>query len=246
MLGNDKQAGRTRVNVVSDNKKTGKPHVQHKRAVQTSGLDKLYQLQTEFFKDGMSASDYKDYVQDKINNDMYYYKNLSRDDFDKLKKRYSRMEQSKKNNLNLTLSERTRKKRQKKLFKAKKSDMICRQKRSLIEGLFKEISKSKTLGLTSSTQWLSSNPDDWNNTKNLLFSGGRYFEKADKEWVNYYQKIVSGNSAHLFNINSADDLNQYVMDQCGSMVENIVEEVVDIVAIVDDIVDDVVEDEVTA
>jgi hypothetical protein len=235
MLGNDKQAGRTRVNVVSDRKKTCKPHVQHKRNGQTSGLDKLYQLQDEFFKDCMGSSDYKDYVQDKINNDMYYYKNLSRDDFDKLKKRYSRMGQSKKNNLNLTLSERTRKKRQKKLFKAKKSDMICRQKRVLIEGLFKEISKSKTLGLTSSTQWLSSNPDDWNNTKNLLFSGGRYFEKADKEWVNYYQKIVSGNSAHLFNINSADDLNQYVMDHCGNKEENIVEEV-----------NDVVEEEVTA
>jgi hypothetical protein len=235
MLGNDKQAGRTRVNVVSDRKKTCKPHVQHKRNGQTSGLDKLYQLQDEFFKDCMGSSDYKDYVQDKINNDMYYYKNLSRDDFDKLKKRYSRMGQSKKNNLNLTLSERTRKKRQKKLFKAKKSDMICRQKRVLIEGLFKEISKSKTLGLTSSAQWLSSNPDDWNNTKNLLFSGGRYLEKADKEWANYYQKIVSGNSAHLFNINSADDLNQYVMDHCGNKEENIVEEV-----------NDVVEEEVTA
>ena len=207
-------------------KQAGKTHLQHKhkRNGQTSGLDKLYQLQTEFFKDGMSSSDYKDYVQDKINNDMYYYKNLSSDDFDKLKKRYSRMGQSKKNNLNLILSERTRKKRQKKLFKAKKSDMICRQKRCLIDGLFKEFSKSKALGITNSTQFLSSNPDDWNNTKNLLFTGGRYFESQDKGWVICYQKIVSGNSAHLFDINSSDDFNRYVMGHCENIVENIVEE----------------------
>ena len=225
----NKQAGKTRVNVVSDRKKTGKAHVQHKRNGQTSGLDKLYQLQTEFFKDGMSSSDYNDYLQDKINKDMYYYKNLSSDDFDKLKKRYSRMGKSKKNNLNLSLSDRIRKKRQKKLFNAKKSDMICRQKRGLIEGLFKEFSKSKALGITNSTQFLSSNPDDWNNTKNLLFTGGRYFESQDKGWVAVYQKIVSGNNAHLFDINSAEDLNRYVMDHCGNNNENIVEEVNDVV-----------------
>ena len=234
-MGKDKKAGKTRVNVISDRKKNGKTHVQHKKPGQTSGLDKLYQLQTEFFKDGMSSPDYKDYVQGKINNDMYYYKNLSSDDFDKLKKRYSRMRQTKDNNLNLTLSERTRKKRQKKLFNAKKSDMICRQKRCLIEGLFKEFSKSKALGTTNTTQFLTSNPDDWKNTKNLLFTGGRYFESQDKGWVTVYQKIVSGNSAHLFDINSSDDLNQYVMDHC----ENIVEEVNDVVE------DVIVVDEVT-
>jgi hypothetical protein len=151
MMGKDKQAGKTRVNVVSDRKKTGKTHIQHKKPGKTFGLDKLYQLQTEFFKDGMSSSDYKDHVQNKINNDMYYYKNLSSDDFDKLKKRYSRMGQSKKNNL--ILSERTRKKRQKKLFNAKKSDMICRQKRCLIDGLFKEFSKSKARGGPDRQMW---------------------------------------------------------------------------------------------
>jgi hypothetical protein len=202
------------VNFVSDSKKTRKTHVQHKKTLK-SGLDKLYKLQTELFKEGMSVSDYKDYVQDKINNDMYYYKNLSSDDFEKLKKRYSRMEQAKKNNLNLTLSERARKKRQKKLFKEKKSEMISRQKRGMIESVFKYISTSKALGLASSTQFLTSNPDEWNNTKNLLFTGGRYFEKADKEWVAVYQKIVSGNSANLFDINSSGDFNQYVRDHCA-------------------------------
>ena len=78
-------------------------------------------------------------------------------------------------------------------------------------------------------QFLSSNPDDWNNTKNLLFTGGRYFESQDKGWVAVYQKIVSGNNAHLFDINSAEDLNRYVMDHCGNNNENIVEEVNDVV-----------------
>ena len=222
MYCNDKQTGRTCVNIVSDRKKTGKTHVQHKykRNGQTSGLDKLYQLQDEFFKGGMSSSDYKDYVQGKINNDMYYYKNLSSDDFDKLKKRYSRMRQTKDNNLNLTLSEMARKKRQKKLFNAKKSDMIYRQKRGLIEGLFKEFSKSKALGITNTTQFLSSNPDDWKNTKNLLFTGGRYFESQDKGWVAVYQKIVSGNNAHLFDINSSDDFNRFVMAHCKNIVDD--------------------------
>ena len=203
-------------------KQAGKTHLQHKhkRNGQTSGLDKLYQLQTEFFKDGMSSSDYKDYVQGKINNDMYYYKNLSSDDFDKLKKRYSRMAQTKKNNLNLILSDRMRKKRQKKLFKTKKSDMVLRQKRELIDGLFKEFSKSKALGISNSTQFLSSNPDEWNNTKNLLFTGGRYFESQDKGWVAVYQKIVSGNNAHLFDINSSDDFNRFVMAHCKNIVDD--------------------------
>ena len=144
------------------------------------------------------------------------------------------MRQTKDNNLNLTLSERTRKKRQKKLFNAKKSDMICRQKRGLIEGLFKEFSKSKALGITNTTQFLTSNPDEWKNTKNLLFTGGRYFESQDKGWVTVYQKIVSGNSAHLFNINSSDDLNQYVMDHCENIVED-VKEVVEDVIVVDEV-----------
>mgnify|MGYP000011616375 FL=1 len=210
----NKQDGRTRVNFVSEAKKTRKTHVQHKKKKMT-GLDKLYGLQNEFFKDGMSISTYKDHVQTGINRSGYYYKNLSSDDFEKLKKRYSRMEQAKKNNLNLTLSERVRKKRQKKLFKEKKSEMISRQKRGMIESVFKYISTSKALGLASSTQFLTSNPDEWNNTKNLLFTGGKYFEKADKEWVTVYHKIVSGNSAHLFDINSSDELNLYVRDHCA-------------------------------
>ena len=58
----------------------------------------------------------------------------------------------------------------------------------------------------------------------IYYLRGRYFESQDKGWVICYQKIVSGNSAHLFDINSSDDFNRYVMGNCENIVENIVEE----------------------
>ena len=47
------QGGRSRVNWVSDSKKKRKTHVQHKKKNET-GKDKLFQLQTQFLKDGMN------------------------------------------------------------------------------------------------------------------------------------------------------------------------------------------------
>ena len=35
-----------------------------------------------FFKEGMSFEEYENYIQDKINDDKYYYKNLSTDDIE--------------------------------------------------------------------------------------------------------------------------------------------------------------------
>ena len=205
----NKQGGRTNVNILSDSKKTRKTHVQHKKTTMT-GLDKLYELQTEFFKDGMSSTTYKDHIQTGINKEGYYYKNISSDDFDKLTKRYSRMEQTKKNNLTLTLTKREMKNRQKNLFKDKKRVVIEKQKREMIIILFKELSRTTALGVSNDIRNHSTSPDDWNETKKLLFHGGRYFEKQDQGWVKVYRKIVSGSNAHLFGINSHDDFHRYV------------------------------------
>lgn len=210
----NKQDGRTRVNFVSDAKKTRKTHVQHKKKKMT-GLDKLYGLQTEFFKDGMSISTYKDHVQTGINRSGYYYKNLSSDDFEKLTKRYSGMGQQKENNLNIILSERVRKKREKKLFVGKKRDMIDTQKRELIKCLFKELSRTTAIGVSKEVLNLSTSPGDWCETKKLLFHGGRYFESQDQCWVKIYQKIVSSSRSHLFGINSRDDFYRYVSGHCA-------------------------------
>lgn len=205
----DKNVGRTRVNTFSDAKKNRNKNLQSKN-VKMTAMDKLYQLQNIFFKEGMKNEEYENYIQEKINNDKYYYNNLSNDDIENLKKRFRKLHQTKENKLNLTLSERNRKNRQKKLFKEKKSNMINTQKSSMIDSLFKEINKSRAIGLTKSTDTLSNDPDNWKETKKFLFTGGRYFETSDKAWVDIYQKLVSNNSAHLFDLHSPSSLNDRI------------------------------------
>ena len=56
-------------------------------------------------------------------------------------------------------------------------------------------------------------PENWNNTKLYLFTGGRYIESHDKEWVDIYEKIVSQNTSNLFDMNDKDDMYQYIMNQ---------------------------------
>ena len=139
---NDKQMGRTRVNFVSDSKKNRKTHVQFKQNKMT-GFDKLCKLQDELFKEGMSFEEYENYIQDKINDEKYYYKSLSTEEIDKLKKIYRKKLTTKENKLNMTLSERNRKNRQTKLLR-KRSVMLYMNKRAgIIDALFKEINKTK-------------------------------------------------------------------------------------------------------
>lgn len=209
---NDKQRGRTRVNFVSDSKKNRKTHVQFKKNKMT-GFDKLCQLQNVFFKEGMSFEDYENYIQDKISDDKYYYKNLSNDDINNLKKRYRKIQTTKGNKLNLMLSERNRKNRQTKLFKDKKRHMIYEQKRGVIDALFKEINRTNAIGITRSTDLLSNDPEKFTETKKYFFTGGRYFESTDKGWVDIYQKLVSNNSANLFDLHSSSALNDRVYNR---------------------------------
>ena len=207
----DKYDGLTRVNTFNESKKRRKTHVQFVNK-SLCGMDKLYQLQNEFFKDGMDYEDYENYIQEKINNDMFYYRNLSDKDVNELKGRYKSLHKKKKEKLNLTLAERAAKHDKKKLFKDKKRNMIIIQKTNAIEKLFKEINNTNGIGLTKSTGFLSSDPDNWGQTKKLLFIGGRYFESSDKNWVDVYRCIISSTSAHLFNLHSTSSLNEYVMN----------------------------------
>lgn len=205
----DKQAGRTRVNFISDSKKNRKTHVQFKQNKMT-GFDKLCKLQDELFKDGMSFEEYENYIQEKINDDKYYYKNLSSEEIDKLKNIYRKKLTRKENKINLMLSERNRKNRQTKLFKEKKKNLINEQKRGIIDALFKEINKTKLIGITRSTDLLSNDPEKFSETKKYLFTGGRYLDGQDKGWVDIYQKLVSNNSANLFGLHSHSALNDYI------------------------------------
>jgi hypothetical protein len=204
----DKNYGRTRVNTFCDAKKNSKRYVN--KNVNMTNMDKLYQLQNVFFKDGMKIEEYENYIQEKINNDKYYYKNLNNDNIESLKDRFRKLHQRKKNKLNLVLSERNRKNRQKKLFKEKKSNMINIQKMAMIDSLFKEFNKSRAIGLTMSTDKLSNNPENWKKTKFYLFTGGRYLESSDKNWVDIYRKLESNTSAHLFDLHSSTSLNDRI------------------------------------
>ena len=133
----DRQSGRTRVNFVSDSKKNKNKPSQLKQN-DVTGFDKLCELQNIFFKEGMDFSEYENYLQGKINNENYYYKNISQEDVEKLEKRYKKMINNRDNKLNLLLSERNRKNRQNKLFKEKKRTVINEQKKALIDVLLKK------------------------------------------------------------------------------------------------------------
>ena len=205
---NNKQTGRTRVNFVSDSKKTRKTHIQHKNK-KLSAIDKLCILQNDLFKEGMKYSDYENHIQDKINNENFYYRNLSSDEIDFLKKRYENKEKNKKMVFGVLLNQRNMLKRQKTIFKDKKKNLIYDQKRGLIDALFNEIKKSNAIGVGRINEFHSNDPEKWNETKKLLFLGGRYLEGQDKGWVDIYQKLVSNNSANLFNLHSSSALNDH-------------------------------------
>ena len=62
MFCSDAQVGRTRVSKVRESLKTKKTHVQHKKDNRT-GLDKVFLLQNELFKEGLDLDEYVDYLQ---------------------------------------------------------------------------------------------------------------------------------------------------------------------------------------
>ena len=202
MYSNHKQVGRSRVNWKNDSKKTKKTHVQQKQ-IDVTQMDKHYGLQRQFIRDGMNVLQYKNYIQEKINTNMFYYRKLSEKDVSKLHKRYRRLVQEKDNRVNELLEYRKRNNRQKRLFKEKKKKIIDEQKSKMIDQLLKVMNKRDIL---------TSNVDAWTRTKKLLFSGG-YIEKGDEKWSEIYRKIVSPVNAHLFNIHSHDALNDYIMNQ---------------------------------
>ena len=202
MYNNHKQMGRSRVNWKNDSKKTKKTHVQQKKRNVTQ-MDKHYGLQRQFLRDGMNFLQYKNYIQEKINDNMFYYRKLSEEDVSKLHQRYRRLVQEKGNRVNELLEYRKRNNRQKILFKEKKKKIMDEQKSKMIDQLLKVMNKRDIL---------TSDVDAWTRTKKLLFSGG-YIEKGDEKWSEIYRKIVSPVSAHLFDKHSHDALNEYIMNQ---------------------------------
>ena len=211
MYSSHHQVGRPRVNKVREGIKNKKTHVQ-KKNTKSSGLDKLFKLQEELLKEGLNENEYNDYIVNKIDNNKYYYRSLSNKDFELLKKRYYDLI-VKESNRYSEIGDIKRINRKRRLdFRRKKKGMILEKKEILIKELFRKMKKSNTIGVLKNTDSLSTDPEKWNETKLVLFSGGRYIESHDKVCVNIYRKITSGFSPHLFNLHSIQSLNQYVLD----------------------------------
>ena len=152
MYSNHKHFGRLCVNWKRESKKTKKTHVQQKKKNVTQ-MDKLYGLQRQFVKDGMNRPQYKNYIQEKINNDMFYYRKLSEKDVSKLHQRYRRLLQEKNNRVNELLTYRKRNNRQNKLFKEKKKKIIDEQKSKMIDQLLKVMDKRDIKNLIQKYGW---------------------------------------------------------------------------------------------
>ena len=211
MYCNHAQVGRTKVNKVREGIKTRKTHVQNKRTERTV-LDKLFLLQNELFKDGLTQTDYKNHVQEKVNNDKYYYKKISEEDVSKLNERYALLIKNENNKVNKRGDEVDFSRNKKKKFREKKNTLQMEKRRELINKLFKEIKKSNSNGVSRNPELLSDDPDKWDTTKLLLFTGGRYLEGSDREWCDIYSKIESPNKANMFNLSSYSDLKDYVLE----------------------------------
>jgi hypothetical protein len=240
MFASNSQVGRTRVNKIREGKKRPPKsrelnvddhlvHIKPRSSIEipknkykvigqlpkknVTGVDKLMQLQQKLVNEGYSVGDYKDYIQEKINNDKYYYKTLSDEDISKLHKRYRLLVQKRDNQYNKLGDEKRMNRKQRKLYREKRKNLVDERKRELINKLFVEINRSNAGGITHNCNLLKDDPDNWNNTKMFLFIGGKYIESYDKAWIDIYSKIVSPNTSNIFDMNDQDDMYKYIMNQ---------------------------------
>ena len=206
-----KQVGRIRVNRVRDGLKTRKTHVQYKKNTKT-GLDKLFLLQKDLFRDGLNLDEYVEYVTDKIDKKHYYYRGLNSDNIDALKDRYSGLIEKENMEYNRIGDEKQLNRKRRNQFREKKKKIVYDKRRELMGELFKTMKSSNSIGVLRNTELLSDDPDKWKNTKKTLFSGGRYIETQDAKWTKIYSKLVSPLECNLFNLHSYSELNRYVFE----------------------------------
>ena len=98
MFCSNAQMGRTRVNKVREGLKTKKTHVQYKKN-NVTGLDKLFLLQNDLFKEGLDLNEYVDYLTDKIEKKKYYYNGLNSENIEKPKLCSNKIPKSQESNI---------------------------------------------------------------------------------------------------------------------------------------------------
>lgn len=204
MYSSTKQSGRSRVNWVSDSRqnKNKKSHVQNKE-VKKHEFDHFYKIQDRLLKEGLNLQQYENYLQEKINNHKFHYRNLSENHVTVLKERYSRVLKKRDDRYHEIGEKKKMNRRQRMLFREKKRTLIHEQQRFLIEELLQKVSRGKHL---------SSDPTLWSETKKNIYRGQVVDKQGEKSWIEIYKRIVSPVKAHLFNLHSNDALNQYVYD----------------------------------
>tara|TARA_Y100000590_G_C15293264_1_gene853390 strand:- start:50 stop:700 length:651 start_codon:yes stop_codon:yes gene_type:complete len=206
---NHRYSGKTRVNKYFNHKKNNKNRKQFqtstKVVIGNQSLKKLFELQNELFQEDFSLKEYEEYIQEKIDDNMYHYRKLSKEDVDTLVKRFKRMIQKEDNYYSRIDDERSMREKQRKLFTERKANMINERKSKLIEELLKELRSCNSIGINK-VDSLTSNPDYWNNiTKKFLFTGKTYLEKNDKKWTKIYKKLV-GEEYLLFDCHSKQEM----------------------------------------
>ena len=211
MFCSNAQMGRTRVNKVREGLKTKKTHVQYKKN-NVTGLDKLFLLQNDLFKEGLDLNEYVDYLTDKIEKKKYYYNGLNSENIEKLKERYEKLIEKENLNYNKIGDEKKLNRKRRKQFREKRGKLVYEKKKELIGELFKHMKSSNSIGVLRNTELLSDDPGRWKDTKKSLFSGGRYIETQDKKWNKVYSFIVSPLSCHLFNLHSYYEMNRYFFE----------------------------------
>ena len=116
MFCSNAQMGRTRVNKVREGLKTKKTHVQYKKN-NVTGLDKLFLLQNDLFKEGLDLNEYVDYLTDKIEKKKYYYNGLNSENIEKLKERYEKLIEKENLNYNKIGDEKKLNRKRRKQFR---------------------------------------------------------------------------------------------------------------------------------
>ena len=201
-------SGKTRVNKYFYNKKNNNRkqfQTSTKVVIGNQSLKKLFELQNELFQEDFSLKEYEEYIQEKIDDNMYHYRKLSKEDVDTLVKRFKRLIQKEDNYYSRIDDERSMREKQRKLFTERKERMINKKKSELIGDLLKELCSCNSIGINK-VDSLTSNPDYWNNiTKKFLFTGKTYLEKNDKKWTKIYKKLV-GEEYLLFDCHSKQEM----------------------------------------
>jgi len=113
----DSQTGKTRVTKYNNSSKNNrKKYPTSTKLVDNHKytLQKLIGLQNELFQEDFTVDEYKEYLNEKTKDDMYYYRNLTNTDVTLLEKRYEKLIQKKNNRYKKIINEKKIRKKKRK------------------------------------------------------------------------------------------------------------------------------------